>query len=243
MCFDQEIKLLKEKREELIKEKRYQHAHETASITLLKLFKLSAIFSMISKDDLKSVIFHIIDINTFQKEIENINKNLSISNETLPRTSIRNLIELSTMYKTKNDTHFQIYLEIPIVSKTFELEEYIPVPVNIGNETGILNENSKYVYFMNNTLGCVFGKRIFDGCVHGHNFTICNTAFLVSLGHRIGCVNNFTFENSLNCSNMRKIEKKNYLIETSKTSTYCFIVKPILLRLQCLDREEMALQS
>lgn len=234
-----EITLLKEKREELIKERRYQHAHETASLTILKLFKLSAIFSMIAKDDLKSVFFHVIDINTFEDEIKNVNKKLKSTRELLPYIPIKHLIEMSTLSKTRNDTHFQIYIDIPVISDTHQLVEYIPIPVKIGNETRILNENSKYVYFVNDTSGCILDKKVLDGCVQRYNLSVCSTTSLESLSHPIKCIKNFKYENSLNCSNTRVIESRNYLMETSKTSTYCYIVKPILLRLQCFEKEEI----
>lgn len=192
---EEKIGIDKERHIEEEKERRYKHALDMASISLIQHFRETVILSSIFENRMKDILFYKVNINEFLSSVDEVNKKLA-PNHTLPRVDPLEMIELSTLSKTKNKTHIRIHIDIPILNvKPYDFYEYIPIPIKIGNETKILNQNTKHLFF-NGSIPVEISREALEECIRVKNLTLCNSKMLESLEQRTVCFKDFSYKNN-----------------------------------------------
>lgn len=217
-----------------IKQKEFDNIFQILYLTLVRHYKDTAIYTGLCSNEIKSVFFNAIDIEQFTKEIQKINNELIVQNLTLPTTNTNEIFELSKLSHMKNSTHIKILIEIPIVEKTdFKLKEIIPIPFLYENEVYILKTQSKYYFSNQDHKNIIMTENNFKSCKHQSNLTICNSVLKQKLSDNDKCINSLILNETNFLCEYLKISKQNYIIETSKFSTYCYVNEPFKLRITC----------
>lgn len=194
-------------------------------------------FRAVLKNDIRSQIFKIIDVNDFLSKINATNEELK-PNRTLPNVDIVTLLDLSKMISSKNLTHIKISVEVPILNmKTKDLNELIPLPYNRGEKTVIQNMNSKLYFTGDHNETLIIPNEIFEQCIHLENLTICNSVDLMLMEYPDECMQSILRKKTIKCEN-KQIQNHNYWIQTSESSIYCFIVEPVQIKISCEDSEK-----
>lgn len=174
-------------------------------------------------------------ITDFAKEIRLIQSELP-NNHTLPCSNVIDLLNLSPLSFSKNNTHVTISVDIPIVFKSdLQLIEYIPIPLVRNKTVTILNMNSE-LYFREANIIKIIPYEQYDKCMKISGITVCNSMVFQSLKAPSECMNS-----QLNSGNHRScerkiIESKNYVMEISDKQFFCSIMEPMILRISCGDR-------
>lgn len=157
-----------------IKFREYEDILHSTTLLANRHYRDTNNFVNVFGENLRTFFFNMITMDDFRAEIENIRRSLPL-NYSLPEIDMLELIEISKITTTKNATHIQIDVEIPIFYKeNYTLFELIPTPISNENTTSILNFNS-LLYFLDNDYLQILPFTIYDGCIKLDNLTICNT--------------------------------------------------------------------
>lgn len=195
-------------------------------------------YKAILRNDIRSQIFGIIDVNDLLLKINKTNEEIK-PNRTLPNVDIITMLDLSKMVSSKNTTHIKISIEIPVLSMEYkELNEIVPLPYNRGGKTVIQNMNSKLYFKGKNNETLIVPMDIFDKCMHLDNLTICNSVDLMLMEYPNECIQSILNKKTIKCE-YKQIPNHNYWIQLSESSIYCFIVEPIQIKISCEDSEKI----
>lgn len=233
--------LLNEKAERLdtkmreTKHYEYEDVIHSTIILANKHFRDTNIFMNVFGDNIRTYFFSIIPTENFKDQLDGIKKELP-PDYTIPDVTIFEMIEISKITVTKDQTSIQINVDIPIfLNKNITLFELIPIPTLSGNIATILNYNSLHYFIINNEIK-IMPFRDFEDCIKLENLTICNTIVFHSIEQPDSCLRAIITNKTLNHCQTNKIPYKNYIMETSIHSAFCYIVKPIILRIACNGR-------
>lgn len=182
------------------------------------------------------MIFSILDVESFKSQIQEINNELKIQNQTLPQIDLNQIIQISSLFGTKNETHVKILIEIPIIKLNENpLKEIIPIPFREKHEVKILKINSFYYFINERQNNKIMTQEQFGSCITQKGLILCNSVLKSKLTNKNECINSLITNKQTNSCEDLKILKRNYIIETSKYSTYCFVIEPFKLRITCND--------
>lgn len=177
------------------------------------------------------------DIGNFTKKIEAI-KNKLPPKLTLPDIPIIDLIDISEIYHIKNETHIRIEIEIPILNKEKSIfMELIPLPFIENEQIKIYNMNTKYIFEQNGELKTIHKKDL-KNCIRINELTICNSLLMEKMELADECIESMFWNKFDGCEEVN-LQQQNYFLDTSPSSIYCFIKKPITLRVSCLNKDEI----
>lgn len=194
-------------------------------------------FKGLMSDQLKSTFLNVVQWERFKMEKDHINSELLLSNLTLPELDILDIIHISRMESRKNETHIIILVHLPVLSieNSFGLYEYIPIPFNYESETLMLNLNPGYFY-RNNSEIRFFAFNDEQFCKKAKNWTFCNTLATEIVSNDEKCLKSILDKDIISEScKYRILEKKNYAVELSAQSTYCYVITPLSVKIDCED--------
>lgn len=199
----------------------------------------AAIFKNILSGHIKTSFLNIVDVKNFTSRLDKINKKLQ-PDFGLPKLNVMELIEISKIYHEKNDMHVKMIIKIPILNlKNYILWKYIPLPYKGDQSVKIFKLDSKYVIENNdyNKIRIIHGKSL-KKCMKATMLTICNSITLESTEKADICIESLAKNIYTKCENIT-LKTRNHCIDTSDFSIYCFIVKPIILKITCLDNNRI----
>lgn len=186
-------------------------------------------------DNIRMYFFNMISTEDFKNQLDELKSDLPM-NYTIPEVTIFEMIEICKITVTKNSTYVQINVEIPIFLKeNTTFFELIPIPTSSGNVTNILNYNSLH-YFINDDTIKIVPFYEFENCIKLENLTICNTIALSSIEQPDDCLYAIIKEGTMNHCLVKEIAHKNYIMETSMRSVFCYIVNPVAIKIACNER-------
>lgn len=207
-----------------------------ATIAVTKHAKQTTKFINILNGDLRAQFFTVIDADSFKREITLINKKL-FPKAKLPASNPQDLLDLSKISSMSNDTHITIIVKIPIITnKTFDFFEFIPIPFNSDTTLHILNSNAKYYLQTVDNKTKFIPLSALQRCNTVNKRTFCNSIISEELRDINSCMKSvLTNSQSLDCK-YREILKQNYIMRLSVNSVFCFIIKPITIKITCNER-------
>lgn len=196
--------------------------------------KLNHIYS----GELDKRIFEFVDFANFTRQIDAVNRQIKPSFipkiETLGKN---NLMKVSTDF---NNTHLIIRIKLPILREnSYEINEFIPIPIRDENSVFILN-NEPIIFYrdgMDIFKLPVIAKQEF--CVTQGNLTVCNSLieeYIISPSH---CVRNQLIFHTDDTCIYKPIRFRNYFVQISEHKIYAFIVTPVEIIKQCGDTDEV----
>lgn len=218
-----------------VKLRQFNEMRDYASEILQRHDRLTEILRSIFNGRTKQNFFHIVGITDFATEIRQIQSELP-NNYTLPCSNIIDLLNLSPLSFSKNDTHVTISVDIPLVFKSdLQLMEYIPIPLVRNKTVTILNMNSE-LYFREKNVIKIIPYDQYDKCMKIDRITVCNSMVLQSLETPSECMSSQLNGGNHRSCERKYIESKNYVMEISDNQFYCSIMEPMILRISCGDR-------
>lgn len=104
-----------------------------ATQSLLFHNKETSKFLTIVKGNFRANFFNIIDLDSFIEKMQNANKSLG-RNGYLPSSNPYELLDLSELTYSRNDTHISIHTKMPVVTQPpYVLHEFVPLPIKVDN--------------------------------------------------------------------------------------------------------------
>lgn len=187
--------------------------------------------------DVRTQFFDLFDYKNFTEKINVLNKEL-LPNRTLPVFErVEELFELSTIITSKNDSHIRISLEIPIIStEMYTLFEFVPVPFIKNNFTQIIISNSMFYYMEAPNQAMVIPKIKLDECSNFENLTLCSTGIKQDMEIPDICMDLVIFKQDAKMCQVRKLIPKNYYMQTSDFSIFCYIINQTKVRVSCNEK-------
>lgn len=221
--------------EKIRKQNNVEEILHIVEFALTRHFKDAEIFKNILFGHTKTSFFSIVDVKNFSARLDEINRKLQPS-FCLPKLSTMELVEISNIYHEKNETHVRMMLTVPILDvKNYTLWEYIPLPYKDGQNVKIFRIDSKYVIENNdhNESKIIHGKQL-EKCLKTATLTMCNSILLESTEQPDACMENLINNIYTKCENI-SLKIHNHFIDTSDYSIYCFIIEPVMLKIACLN--------
>lgn len=224
-------------KEENKKRDEYEKLKDIIQSTLTRHISDSEIIINVLNGNVKDYLFKMVDIRDFANSIKLINESLE-ANYSLPNVGLFDLLEFSTVYHAKNDTHVQILINIPILNPDkSNLSGFIPLPFKQRNSVFVMDSKSEFLFMLNNTLKMI-PREYLNHCKRVKSLTICSSIVQEFIEEPELCVKEY-FKNDTNDCIYKRIISQNYFVDTSDFSVYCFIVKPIVLRISCAKTSEI----
>lgn len=186
--------------------------------------------------DLRAQFFNVIETDIFQNETSNINRKL-LPRAKLPASNPQDLLDLSRISSNTNETHITIFIKIPIITnKSYDLFEYIPIPIITDSTVHILNTNAKYFFKAELNKTKYIPLSALTRCNTINTQTFCNSIIEEELREVNPCMESIIANSSnYNCK-YREIPYQNYIMRLSANTIFCFIIKPIALRIVCNEK-------
>lgn len=211
----------------------YYDLREELALRSRKHYEQTNVFRNIFSHNIKNSIFEILDMEIFKNKIENISQ--SYENITLPTKNPLELIQICTIHTKKEDSHINIFIEIPLVlNESFQHFEIIPIPFKKGNKTQILDLDS-FQYLQKDEIHKKIDKQHIDKCKRAMNITLCDAYIKTRLSEPINCELSLIYNSDCELTEFKTIDNENYLMYTSPTSLYVSTLKPMNLYISCID--------
>lgn len=209
---------------------------QTASFALSKHSKQTMKFINVLNGDLRAQFFNVIDSETFKNETTLINKKL-LPTAKFPASNPQDLLDLSKISSMSNNTHISIVVKTPIITnKTYDFFEYIPIPIKTDSTVHILNSNAKYFLYTETNKTKYIPLSTLSKCNTINSRTFCSSLVEVELRNANPCMSAIIANSSnLNCR-YREIDFQNYIMRLSANTIFCFVIKPISIRIMCGDK-------
>lgn len=209
---------------------------EVTTIAVNRHTKQTNKFINILNGDLRAQFFSVIDTDSFKSEITAINKKL-LPKAKLPASNPQDLLDLSKISSMSNDTHISIVVKIPIITnKTYDFFEYIPIPFKTETTLHILNSNAKYYLQANNNKTKFIPLSALQKCNTVNKRTFCSSIILEELRDINPCMKSI-LSNAQSCDcTYREILHQNYILRLSVNSVFCYIIKPITIKISCNEK-------
>lgn len=209
---------------------------QVASVALNIHSKQTMKFINILNGDLRAQFFNVIDAEKFNNETTLINNKL-LPSAKLPASNPQDLLDLSKISSNSNDTHISIVVKTPIITnKTYEFHEFIPIPIKTDSSVHILNSNAKYFLRTKFNKTKYIPLSTLSKCNTVNSRTFCNSIVEVELRDANSCMMAIISNTSDPNCRYREIDYQNYILRISPNIIFCFIVKPISLRIACSDK-------
>lgn len=195
----------------------------------------------ILNNNFKQHFFEINEYDTFEKTISDINSLLR-PHAQLPSLDPYEILDLSDLSYSNNNTHISIHTKIPILyeKNTHTLYEFIPIPFKEGETVQILNTNAKLFFNDNNNKTRVMLPQTLRHCKQLSTLSICDSILHESLFDMDDCMSAIVSNQTMppQCK-FKPMEYRNYFIRLSPHRVFCFIVSPIQFRIVCNDQEKI----
>lgn len=196
-------------------------------------------FVSILTGDLRSQFFDLIDSDSLQEEIITINNKL-LPKAKLPATNPQDLLDLSKLSSSSNMTHITILVKTPIISnKTYNFFEYIPIPIKTDTTVHILNSNAKYFLQTESNKTKYIPLSSLIKCNTINRRTFCNSIIEEELHDANSCMLSIIANSSNKACDYREISFQNYIMRLSANTIFCFIIKPISIRISCNEKSSI----
>lgn len=206
-------------------------------MTTLMLFNHQDYMNKISSfysGEIHKNFFKIVNLDEFSHKISNLDKNLN-KNYTLPPVNPIDLIKLSEITSTHNNSHINLIAHIPIAdNKPYKLYKLTPIPTQKINETYILNREPELFIQYEKELK-IFPTESISKCKNSHNITICNAILQENTYIPSECTISLILESDQNNCTYKEIPSKNYIVHLADNEFYFHILSPISLKLTCKD--------
>lgn len=212
--------------------------------TLIQHNKDTLKYTNIVKGDFRANFFNIIAFDTFTDRIGKITLALE-NNGRLPTTNPYELLDVSELSHSQNNTHVVIHVKSPIVSnEPFTLYEYVPLPIKAENALYILDSEAKLFFRDEKNLTRAISTKYVTYCRNVGLNIICNSMTLDLTHLPDECMLDILANEEGSMCAYRKIIYQNYLIRLEANTIYYVIVNPIKLRITCeLEQEIFDLSS
>lgn len=203
--------------------------------------KDTEIYMRIFRNNYRQDFFNINDIDAFRLKIKEINSFLW-PYASLPNLDPHELLDLSSLTYTNNNTHISIHTRIPILTLkyTYPLHAFIPIPFNINDSVRILEAEANFFFVNNMNETKIMQPNLLDKCKSISNHTICDSNYHDSLDSMNECEHSIILGTKISdqCK-FKKLEKRNYFVQLDYNNVYCFIIQPIKFRIACNDWERI----
>lgn len=197
------------------------------------------IYLKIINNNFRRDFFKIIDIDSFLENMKNIDQLLH-PYARLPTQNPQEILDLSSLSYSNNRTHVSIYTKIPIltINNTYTLYEFVPIPFRKKHTIEIVNTNAKLFFNIQNSTK-VMQPNFLSHFKQTFNHTICNSILHESLTKMDNCTQSIIKGSSLPKCEFKRIENRNYFIQITPHTVFCFIVSPIQFRIICNGNEKI----
>lgn len=187
----------------------------------------------------RAIFFNLIDVWNFTKQLEIANEKLK-PGFSLPCLDILEILDVSNTETSKNSTHVQLIINIPIMSnKTFDLGEIIPIPFNTINGTEIIDMNSHYYFIDEDEKVKILSGDNLKNCHKVYGLTLCNSIEMEKIEDGTLCMNSIVLKQTHKNCKTKNIARKNYILRTSQYSVFCYVVEPLVLRIKCGNEDSL----
>lgn len=199
------------------------------------------IYVKIFNNDFKKILFKIIEMEHFQSTIKEIDLLLH-PYARLPTINPYQLLEISSISYSNNNTHISIHTKIPILTTNSNstLYEFVPIPMNKDSTVQILNSYAKVFFTDSNNTTKVMLPLLLNHCKQISDHIICDSVLHETLTEMDQCMSSIVLGGQISsqCKFMR-IDKRNYFIQLSNHKIFCFIISPIQFRITCNEQEKI----
>lgn len=193
-------------------------------------------FYNIYTNGVKSTFFTIVNPGHFS---ETINNTKLAPYLTYPTHDVHELLDMSETWYKQNETHLTFFVHVPLIYEIgAPVYKIIPIPFSDGKNVKMLNVNSIVYLNISNSIRIV-PLSDFDLCLLTNYKVICNSMITEKYTKPSQCINMLITSNDHGNCETKDLEPKNYIMQTSSTSLYCYIVKPIILKITCEDEMEI----
>lgn len=207
------------------------------SLSLITHYNNANKFSHFFTGNLNNHFFSIIDIIEFNTKMDILRSKLD-PKFLLPPLNPYDLIKSSQIFSNHNTSHISISLFIPLLNReNLTIFEFLPIPFESNNETFIWDTKPhKFYNGNNNSIIKIIPEDMLNKCFQRDKITICNSLNKEMTYSPDKCTySSIKLRNNENCK-YKIIPNKNYIFHISSHCLYFHIVKPISLKLTCLEK-------
>lgn len=198
--------------------------------------RLTRMFYNIYTNGVKSTFFTIVNPRNFS---ETLNNTKLAPYLIYPSHDVHELLDMSETWFRHNETHLTFYVHVPLIYEIgAPVHELIPIPFAKNNSIRMLNMNSIVYLNISNAIRIVPSSD-FDLCLQTDNRIICNSMITERYTRPSECIHMLITRNNHGSCETKTLEPKNYIMQTSPTSLYCYIINPITLKISCEDQDEI----
>lgn len=206
------------------------------SLSLITHNDIANKFSHFFRGDLNTNFFSIIDIIEFNIKMDLLKSNLD-SKFLLPPLNPYDLVKSSQILANQNKTHISISILIPILNReNFTLHEFMPIPFYNNNKTLIWDTKVKKYYKSHKNPIQIISKKMLELCSKHEKLVMCNSLYKIMTFPPDNCTLALINGQKNETCQYKIIPTKNYIFRVSRNCLYFHIVKPISLKLICLEK-------
>lgn len=179
----------------------------------------------IVRGDFRANFFSIIDLNLFLEKMEAAQNSLG-ENGHFPTTNPFDLLDLSPITHSENETHITIIVSAPIIArKPYKLYEFVPLPIKVDKTLHVLQTPPQfYFYDKNNNTKAALTTSFDERCKTLNKHIICNSMVLNDFHDPEECMHEILFRTGRNHCKHFRLHYQNYLIPLEPELIYAFIV-------------------